>query len=75
MREIKYLYDNFEILYLNVTTVITYIVYFKTAQYNIQLEHYQMTISSLLGRKIPPLFCRFKYNITFQNAHTFVVYF
>ena len=29
MREIKYLYDNFEILYLNVTTVITYIVYRK----------------------------------------------
>ena len=27
MREIKYLYDNFEILHLNVTTVITYILY------------------------------------------------
>ena len=36
MREIKYLYDNFEILYLNVTTVIKYIVYFKTAQYSIR---------------------------------------
>ena len=28
MREIKYLYDNFEILYLSATTVITYIVKF-----------------------------------------------
>ena len=26
MREIKYLYDSFEILYLNVTTVIKYIL-------------------------------------------------
>ena len=39
MREIKYLYDNFEILYLNVTTVITFILY-----RNIQFRYYQMTI-------------------------------